>query len=281
MTWAFNALDFEPSAGFEAWPEGWFPIIITKAEEKPNKEGDGMLWELGIKGLPGSPVDGKIQAIRINHKNKSEAARAAAHSTMSAIALCCGVPSFQHPGQLANIPFMVKSTLQAPRKDDQGNELPRFNNFRDFKNMAGIDALDIYKQMKGIPTAGAAPQQPQAGFAPPPQQGQQPGSFAPPQPGMQPGGFAPPQGGFPQQPQQGMQPAPAAQPGAPAAGGWPQQPQPGAAQPGMQPQGGFAPGPAVQPAGVQPQQPMQGGYPQQGMQPGAAPQPAGSAPWGG
>lgn len=275
MTWQFNALDFEPSAGFELWPEGWFPIIITKAEEKPNKDGDGMLWELSIKGLPGSPVADKVQAIRINHKNKSEQARAAAHSTMSAIALCCGVPQFQHPGQLANIPFQVKSTLQAPKKDEQGNELPRFNNFRDFKNMAGIDALDIYKQMKGIPTGGGAPQQPQQpqqGFAPP--AGQPQGGFAPQQP--QQTGFAPqpPQGGF-APPQQPTQPA-AAQP---QQGAWPtqpQQPQQPPMQP-QQPQGGFPQQP-MQPAGVQPMQPQQGFQPQPGA---GAPQPAGNAPWGG
>lgn len=271
MTWQFNALDFEPTVGFENWPDGWHPIVITKVEEKPNRDEDGFLWELSIKGMPGSAVADKPHVIRIDHKHPKQEWVANAHKMMSAIALCCGVPQFQHPGQLTNIPFMAKAQLSKGGKNEDGSEKRQYTNFRDFKNMAGVDAIDIYKQMKGM--GGGAPAGAPQGFAQQPQ-------------GQPMQGFQPQQGGFAQQPQQGFQPQ--GQPGQ----GFQPDPNAGNPQGGFQPQGQPAQAPQGgggwpqqgQPAGVQPMQP-QGGFPQgqPGMQPmqGGQPQQAGAAPWGG
>lgn len=269
MTWQFNALDYEPTVGFENWPDGWHPIVITKVEEKPNRDEDGFLWELSIKGMPGSAVADKPHMIRVDHKHPKPDFVARAHKRMSAIALCCGVPQFQHPGQLTNIPFMAKAQLSKGGTNEDGSSKQQYTNFNDFKNMAGVDAIDIYKMMKGggNPAQAGAPQ----GFGQQPQNNgggfvQQPQQMQPQQPVQQfqqPQQFQPdpnagqPQGGFAQQPMQ-------QQPQAPQGGGWPQQP--GQQPAGVQPQQGF-----VQPGQPMQQQPMQGGQPQN----------AGAAPWGG
>ena len=274
MTWQFNALDFEPSVGFENWPDGWHPVVITKVEEKPNRDEDGFLWELSIKGMPGSAVADKPHMIRVDHKHPKPEFVARAHKRMSAIALCCGVPQFQHPGQLTNIPFMAKAQLSKGGKNEDGSDKQQYTNFNDFKNMAGVDAIDIYKMMKGggSPAQAGAPQQPMQGFQQQPQGNaggfvQQPQQqFQQPQQPMQQGGFGQPQQQQPMQQPQQFQPDPNA--GNPQGGGFAQQPQQ-PMQP-QQPQGGGWPG--QQPANVQPmQQPMQGGQPQA----------AGAAPWGG
>lgn len=291
MTWNFNALEHEPSAGLEPWPEGTFDVIITKAEEKPTRNEGGAMWVLTIKGLPSSPpVADKIQNIYIVHRHGTASVVAGAHATMAAIAVCCGVPQFQHPGQLTNIPFKVVSKLQpvkTAKKDDGTEERSGgLNEFRTFKNAAGLDAIDVWKAMKsgGMPAQGGQQQAP-AGFGQPQQQPAQ--TMQQPQPGfVQPGQ---PQPGFvqPGQPMQQPQPGPG--------GAWPGQPQPGFAsgpqsvpgypqdgngqpmqQPGgfpQQPAGGFQPGQPVNPA----QQPQQTQQWQPGQQ--AQPQP-GAAPWG-
>jgi len=228
MTWNFDARAVEPSLGFEQWPEGWWPVVITKAEEKPNTNNDGMSWHLTIKGLDGAVRD-KIGNIMIQHKAEKQQTMDIAQKTMSAIMHVCNVLSFNHPGQLANIPFFVKSASREGKGDNKGKF---YQDWPDFKNTAGETALDIYKRNNG---GGGAPagQPQQFGGQPQPQPQQQ---FQPQQPQQQ---FQQPQQPVQQpvqqQPQQFQQQP---QPG-PQAGGWPAQPvqqqpqqQPAAAAPG-------------------------------------------------
>lgn len=257
MSWQFNAQAVEPGTGFEIWPEGWWPVIITGAEEKPNQGDDpGMTWHLSIKGLDG-PVKDKKGTIQIAHKSGNQQRMDIALKTMSAICHVCNVLAFQHPGQLANIPFLVKSGVRKGKGDNAGKE---YQDWSDFKNTAGETALDIYKRMNG--QGGGQMQQPQQGggnWGGQPQQPAQP-SNGPGAPGWQQG-----------------QPAPG---GAPQGGGWPQQGQQ-PMQP-MQPQGGQPPAQGGW-GGGQPTQPAQPMQPQQTWQPGpqgGQPPNAGAAPWG-
>lgn len=275
MSWNFDARAVEPGSGFEIWPDGWWPVVITGAEEKPNQGDDpGMTWHLSIKGLDG-PVKDKKGTIQIAHKSGNQQRMDIAMKTMSAICHVTNVLAFQHPGQLANIPFLIKSgTRKGKGKGDNSDKV--YQDWADFKNMAGETALEIYKRNNG--QGGGQMQQPQQGgsnWGGQPQQPAQP-SNGPGAPGWQQGqpapGGAPQGGGWPQQSQ------PAQQPQQPQAGQWGGQPQQG--QP-MQPQGGQPPAQGGW-GGGQPTQPAQPQQPQQTWQPGpqgGAPA-AGAAPWG-
>lgn len=276
MSWNFDARAVEPSTGFEIWPDGWFPVVITGAEEKPNESGDGMSWHLAIRGLDG-PVKDKKHTIRINHKHSNQQTMDIAQKTMSAICHVTNVLAFQHPGQLANVPFMVKS---GTRKGKGENADKSYQDWSDFKNMAGESPVDIYKRLNG--QGGGAPmqqQQPAQGgqWGGQPQQPAQGGQWGqqpqhPPQQAQQPPAQG---GGWPQQQQ-----PPAQQQQPPAGQQWQpqgQQPTNPPMQQGQQPpaQGGWGGGQPTQPA----QQPQQGQQwqPQPGQGGGPAP---GSAPWG-
>lgn len=272
MQLGFNAQQHDPSMGFDPWPDGWVPVIITASDGKPTSTGGGMLG-LTLQAVDG-PLKGKTAFLGLNLWHANPQTVEIANKVMSAITYVTigvnkGTLQFNATEELHNIPFLVLASRQ---KDD-----PTRNEFRQFRDIRGNDpkgqppATTLVLAGAGGPTG--APQQPPGGFAPPAQGFTPPGGQPAPQPAGNAGwGATPPQQQPPQgfAPPQQQQPAPAFQP--------PQQQQP---QPAFQPPagGGFAP-PQGQPQQQTFQPPV--GAPQQQQQPSWAP-PAGGAPapaWG-
>lgn len=264
MQFNFDARNVQPSGGgVEMWPTGWYPVVIQSVEPKPVQSGGSRL-ALQVEAIDG-PFRGKKNYISLNIQHSNPQVIEIAYKQLSAICWVVGLPVIQDTQQLVGRPFLAYAKV-----GEKGN------NFDNFKDMNGNEALAI------------ATGQVQAGGAPAGMPSQPPGQAPGQAPGPQPGQF--------QQPPQQQQPQPSAgtpawggqQPGgAPAWGGGAPQGQPAQQPPAQQPQAqppapGGAPwgGPAPQQQG-QPQQPQQ---PQWQQQPPQQPAPGGgapAAPWGG
>jgi hypothetical protein len=258
----FNAQQYEPTMGMEAWPEGWVPVIIASADAKTTSSGGGMLG-LVLQAVDG-PLRGKQQFLGLNLWHSNPNTVEIANKTLSAITYVTlgankGTLAFNDTSELCNIPFYVLSQRQ---KDD-----PSRNEFRQFRDIRMNDPKGNPPAspltMAGMAPGGGAPAPGgPAPFAAPPQGGPAPApgapapfappgapapapapapAFAPPPPQQPPAPFAPPQ--QPQAPAPAFAPPPAQAP-APAFAP-PQQPQ---QQPQQQQQGGWAPPPAQAPA---------------------------------
>jgi hypothetical protein len=193
----FNARNVQPATGFEPWPEGWNPLVITKSNMRPVKDNANAGYlELQIEAIDG-PNKGKSNFIRLNLQNPSQQAVDIAHRTLSAICHVIGVYDVQEmPGvdtcvpMLHNRPFLARCVVQKNKETGQEG-----NNFVAFKDMAGNEPGKV----------NAAPQQQPQQYQPAPQ------NWGAPQPQPQP--YAAPGPNVPQpQPQGTVWPAPNTQP---------------------------------------------------------------------
>lgn len=306
MQYQFNAQQYEPSMGFDVWPDGWVPVILSAAEprETNGEAGKGGQLGLSLQAIDG-PLKGKQAYLGLNLWHPNQQTVEIAQRTLSAIVhVTLGANqnrfTFNDPTEMLNIPFLILAQRQ--KDNDQRNEFRQFRDIRgnDPKGAPPASPLKMAGAMLGAPHVPGAGGGPPGGFAPPPQgfappgappaftppgapqggpppQGQPPynaPAFQPPQgftPPPAPAGFAPPQG----QPQWQ---APQGAPGGPPQG-QPQWQQPGAlAAPQQQPQPQWQPPGA--PQGAPPGPPQQQQWqapPQQGGQPQWAP-PAGAPP---
>lgn len=265
MQFQFDARQIAPSQAPEVWPSDWYPLVITGHDFRPTQDGGGKLLVLNVQATAGQRA-GQNNFIRLNMENsKSPIAVQIAYETLSAICWVIGKPAINDITELHGIPFWA---FTPPEKDAQSN------NWRNFRNQQGVEAIQLAKQGGGTVQRAqqqqSGGQQPQGGGSWGGQQQQQPPQGMQGGQGGQ-GGWAPP-GGAPAQQPQGQQPGGWAPPGG---GGPPQGQQPPQGGGGWAPPGGGQQ--TQQPQGQQP--PQQGQQPQGGWTPGGQTQ-GGSPPWG-
>lgn len=259
MQFQFDARRVAPSQGREIWPGGWYQVVITAHDIKPTQNGKGQRLALSIVGNDDTNGKrGQANEIGLNIGNDNPTTVQIAYETLSAICWVVGKPAINDLNELHGVPFYAFTPNE---KDAQSN------NWRGFKNMQGVDAVQVAVQGGGTTQRTGQQQQPPQGqqpnFQQPQGQQQQPQGNWQPNGGGQGGGWG----------QQGQQPpAQGQQPG-----GW--GPPGGAAPPAQQPQGqppaqaGWGP-----PQGQQQQQPQGQPPPAQGWQQGGQ-QPGAAAPW--
>lgn len=265
MQFQFDARRIAPSQAPEVWPGGWYQLVITGHDIKATQTGTGKRLVFNVVGNDDTNGKrGQPNTIGLNIDNPSATAVQMSYETLSAICWVIGKPAINALEELHGIPFYAMAINE---KDAQSN------NWRAFRNMQGVEAIQLAQQGGGTTQRSNQPAQGQ--------QQQQPMQQQPPQGG---GGWQPPGGAPAGQPAQGgwqppgQQPQgqpPAGQPsGQPPGGGWgPPQGQP--QQQTQQPQGqaGWGPPQGQQPMQQQPQQ-----QPSQQWQPGSQ-TPGSQAPW--
>lgn len=103
----FDATTVAPSSTYDALPAGDYPAMVTAAEVKPTKMGNGKFIELTIE-VQGGEFQGRRLWDRINYDNPNPKAVEIAQRQLSA--LCHAVNQLQlaSPDQLTNKPMIVK-----------------------------------------------------------------------------------------------------------------------------------------------------------------------------
>lgn len=278
MQLTFDANQYEPSTGFDAWPDGWVPVVITNIEPKETKGQNGAtggMLGITIQAIDG-PLKGKSAYFGCNLWNPNPQTVEIANKFMSAlvrvtIGVNQGRLQFNSPDEMKNIPFYILAQRQKDNPDRNNFNVVRDIRGNDAKGQPPSSALVMAGTSLGMPTGAAPPPPgfgPPAGGPPPPPQFAAPGA----PPAQAPGGWAPPGAPAPLAPAPGAPPAgwvPPGQPAAPPAYAAPPAQPPAYAAPPAAP-GGWAP-PAT--PGAPPAAP--GGWAPPGAPPAQAAPPAG------
>ncbi|MBI9017341.1 MAG: DUF669 domain-containing protein [Phycisphaerae bacterium] len=114
----FNANNVEPDAGFEPIPAGKYPVVITKTEMKPTKNGDGSYLEIELAVTEGE-FQGRLvwDRLCLDHPNRQTVEIAC--SKLSAICRAVGVMEPQDSVDLHNIPLVI--TVKLKEREDNGD----------------------------------------------------------------------------------------------------------------------------------------------------------------
>lgn len=110
--------DDKPSEGFQALPDGDYPVIITSTEMKPTKARDGAYLQIEMQVVDGQHKGSKI-IDRLNLQNPNQQAVDIARGTLAAIRKATGVTNPQMSEQLHNIPMIAK-VVKVARNDKPG-----------------------------------------------------------------------------------------------------------------------------------------------------------------
>lgn len=137
----FNAAGVKPNASLEALPSGMYPVVITKSEEKPTRNGNGSYIEFEMT-VQGGDFAGRKVFDRLNIKNPNQQAVDIAYSTLSAICHVTGRLNITATEQLHGVPFVavvskrVRDDLPPPPPGEQ----PQYSNeVKGYKDMNGND----------------------------------------------------------------------------------------------------------------------------------------------
>lgn len=188
----FNAAGIKPNAALLAIPSGQYPVIITKSEEKPTKNGAGSYIEFEMT-IQGGEYAGRKLYDRLNINNPNQTAVDIAYATLSAICHVTGRLQIQDTAQLHGVPFIavvnkrVRDDLPPPPPGEQ----PQYSNeVKGYKDINGNDpgfagnsqapaaATPAWAGGNGQPAA-APPQQQPTWNAPPANGGAPPSSGQP------------------------------------------------------------------------------------------------------
>lgn len=145
----FNAANVEPQQSFEAIPDGWYTVLMTKSEMKPTKDNaqTGNAYLEAELTVQDQAYKGRKLFYRLNVKNANPVAQEIAYKQLSAICHAVGVIQVQDSQQLHGLPFMVKVSV---KRDESGKYEPS----------------NEIKAIKGL-NEGAAPAMPPTGFTAP------------------------------------------------------------------------------------------------------------------
>lgn len=147
----FNAQDHEPTGDFENLPIGWYQVVMTESEEKPNANSPGSHILLTYEVTAPQQFAGRKLWERLNLNNQNPKAVEIAQRTLSAICHATNVLQLQDTMQLHGIPMDVKVGLTKPQDGyEQRNEI------KSYKALNTGGALVA----PAAQTASAAPQQP-------------------------------------------------------------------------------------------------------------------------
>lgn len=130
----FNAQTVKPNTGFEPVPSGTYPVIITKTEDKPTKNGGGSYLEVTMT-IQGGEHNGKTVIDRLNLRNQNQVAVDIAYGTLSAICHVIGRLQVQDSQQLHGVPFQV--LVIKKERDDQPGSFS--NEVKGYKDINGND----------------------------------------------------------------------------------------------------------------------------------------------
>lgn len=131
----FNAAQVRPNVSLDPVPSGLYPVMITKSEEKPTKNGQGAYIEFEMTVLQGHEFAGRKVFDRLNIKNQNQQTVDIAYGTLSAICHVTGCLNMTDTQQLHGRPFQAV-VVKVPR-DDQPQVMT--NNIRGYKDMQGND----------------------------------------------------------------------------------------------------------------------------------------------
>ena len=242
MQLQFNARNVDPTQGAEVWPDGTYPVQITKDELKEVKGSPHNKYvEYTMTCLAG-PLQGKTISYRLNLFHDDAKTQEIAYRQLSTLCHVTGRLEITATEQLigGQCCIVVGKQKDNPQYnqifkllDLNGNEPGRGSSLPPAPQPVpayGQPGVPAYAQPGPAPTQ-QAPAQPQGGWAPPAQQAAQPAPAAsgwqPPPQQSAPAGWQPPpmDAGAPQQPSAAAFPVPAQQQQQPAPSNW----QPGAA----------------------------------------------------
>ena len=97
----FDASKVEPSNGFDPLPDGSYPCIITKAEEKPTKTPGGLQLVVEFKVTDGK-YKGRTLFHRLNLENANPKAVSIGLGQLSALCRACGIVTPRGAHEFAN-----------------------------------------------------------------------------------------------------------------------------------------------------------------------------------
>ena len=119
----FNALEVDPSKGYEPIPAGTYKMVFISAEEKANKANTGSYLQLEAQIIEGQHENRKVIA-RLNLKNPNATTVEIARADLSAICRAVNVPMPKVSSDLLHKPFMCKvKVTPASGEYGPGNEI--------------------------------------------------------------------------------------------------------------------------------------------------------------
>lgn len=130
----FNASQVKPNTALEPVPSGQYPVMITKSEMKPTKNGRGQYIELEMT-IQGGEFGGRKLFDRLNIVNDNQTAVDIAYGTLSAICHVTGRLQIQNTEQLHGAPFIAVA-IKKEREDQPGSFS---NEVKGYKDMQGND----------------------------------------------------------------------------------------------------------------------------------------------
>jgi len=107
----FNANDIPEQDSFEPIPAGWYTAMITDAEEKPTKSGNGSYLQLRLDVIQGE-FENRVIFERLNLDNPNETAVQIAQRTLASICRAVGIMQPKSSEDLKDTPIMVKVGIQ-------------------------------------------------------------------------------------------------------------------------------------------------------------------------
>ncbi|WP_422460294.1 DUF669 domain-containing protein, partial [Endozoicomonas sp. ALB115] len=152
----FKANDYSPAQGFEPLPNGDYVAMITDAEMKTTKAGNGQFLKLTWTVMDGQYSGRKVWS---NHNiiNLNETAQKIAREEISAIAHAIGRPEAGTTEELVNIPCRITLKIRQEAGRDPSNEI---------KKWEAIGQATFPTHAQPAPQPAAAPAAPAPGVAP-------------------------------------------------------------------------------------------------------------------
>ena len=125
----FNASQHAPQTTPEPVETAWYPVLITSAEEKPNKAGSGSFLEIGFT-IQGGQYANRVVKGRLNLKHPNPQTVEIARGELSAICHVTGRMQLQHAQQLLGAALQIYA-VKAPRNDRPGQFSNDIQGYRD------------------------------------------------------------------------------------------------------------------------------------------------------
>jgi hypothetical protein len=157
----FNAAEVAPQQPFDVLNKGWYPMVISEAENKEIQKGQRL--EL-VFTVDAGKAKGRKTFDGLNWKHDSSEAQRIGQEQLSAICHAVGVINLENDKQLVGKKLAVKLGIEEERKDEQtGKVYDARNVCKGFKTIEGFEFKDPMEggaapASGGTPMGAAAPQ---------------------------------------------------------------------------------------------------------------------------
>lgn len=115
-----SSYDIQPARSFEPLPPGDYQAMVTAAELKDTKAGDGQYIELVIQITDGEHAGRRLWE-RLNIYNKNKQTEDIARSQLNSLGNACGHPRLTDTDHLIDVPFTI--SLDIDRRDTTRNKI--------------------------------------------------------------------------------------------------------------------------------------------------------------